>query len=94
MTIIARRVRRPMVEMTGTVADLRPQDYVDMIGGEGFKRYRVGALVHKITDGLVGLTTGKPGRVIDFMGINMGNVGFDPACPVQFRRFADMEEGK
>lgn len=92
MSTPAKRTRRPMIEMTGIVADLKPQDYVDLIGGEGFKRYRVGALVHKITDGMVGLTTGKPGRVIEFIGINMGNVGFDPNCPVSFRRFADTEE--
>ena len=83
------RKRRPMIEMTGTVAALQPHDYVDMIGGEGFKAYRVGALVHSIDDTKVGLTTGKPGRVIEFMGIKLGNIGFDPACPVKFRRFAD-----
>lgn len=92
MSTAAKRTRRPMVQMTGTVADLRPQDYVDMIGGGRFKLYRVGALVHRINDGMVGLTTGKTGRVIEFIGINVGNVGFDPACPVQFRRFADAEE--
>lgn len=43
-----KRTRRPMIEMTGTVADLRPQDYVDTLGGGVYRRSRVGALVHRV----------------------------------------------
>jgi hypothetical protein len=43
------RKRRPMIEMTGVIADLVQGDYVDEVGGEGYKRSRVGAIVHSIT---------------------------------------------
>lgn len=80
------RQRRPMIEMTGTVADLCEQDYIDEIGGQGFKRFTIGALVHRITDG-VSLSTGEPGRNLDLNG--RGVVGLFTCCPVKFRRFTD-----
>jgi hypothetical protein len=43
-----RRTRRPMIELTGVVADLLPQDYVDEIGGGPYKRMLVGKLVHTL----------------------------------------------
>lgn len=49
MTTAAKRTRRPMIEMTGTIADLRQGDYVDTLGGGKWKRVAVGAIIHKIT---------------------------------------------
>lgn len=43
------RTPRPMTEIQGYVCDLRPQDYVDTIGGEGYRLTRVAALVHSCT---------------------------------------------
>jgi hypothetical protein len=54
-TTTTTRKRRPMIEMTGTVADLRQNDYVDEVGGLNpitgitYRRNTVGALVHSIT---------------------------------------------
>lgn len=97
------RTRRPMTEMTGVVSDLQPQDYVDMVGGQGWKLMRVGALVHKVdhlprrqvTTDLAHLIPGTVDVTFDmqatsrveFLGI--GGVDLNPNAPVQFRRFAD-----
>jgi hypothetical protein len=54
MTTTTPRKRRPMIEMTGTLADLQSQDYVDEIGGVSpttginYRRNTVGRLVHRI----------------------------------------------
>lgn len=87
--------RRPMIEMTGTVADLREQDYVDEIGGGTFKRYRVGALIHQLQKDATGIRFGRSrvtirrGQVgVDFLAI--GTFALAPECPVKFRRFADL----
>lgn len=86
-TTTTKRQRRPMITLTGTIADLRENDYVDTIGGGQFKRYRVGALAYKITPArnLAGFVEGY---LITFMG-DQGATGIQADCPVQFRRFAD-----
>jgi len=84
---------RPTVEMTGTVSDLRPQDYVDTLGdGVRFKRYQVGALVESVQTGQQGFKFGRT-RVTVFPGqvavsfLTKGEHAFDPSYPVKFRRF-------
>jgi hypothetical protein len=48
MTTTTPRKRRPMIEMTGFVGELQLHDFVDEIGGDGWKRFRVGKLVHRV----------------------------------------------
>jgi glutamine synthetase type III len=85
----ARRTRRPMVEMTGTVADLREGDYVDTIGdGVIYKKFAVGSLIHRIRTDQVAFPSGRALLVFEFMG-GTGTHGIKPDCTTTFRRFAD-----
>ena len=100
---MATRTRRPMVDLVGTIADLRVHDYVDTVGGSGYRKFRVGALVDEITELAAGDRIAGPlaevgfpgqwaesGRLVRFLAKDSFALRSD--CPVSFRRFADSEE--
>lgn len=85
------RTARPMIELTGTMADVRVGDYVDEIGdGVRYARIAVAALLHKI-EPRYQVTLGGVREVTAFEFLGKGTHGVKLDAPVRFRRFADVE---
>jgi hypothetical protein len=83
------RKRRPMIEMTGTMADVLPGDYVDEIGdGVLYQRIQVSALLHKVHTGY-GIARSGVVEVTSYEFLGKGKHGVRSDAPVKFRRFAD-----
>lgn len=88
-TTPARRVHRPMIEMAGTVADLREGDYVDSVGDSRiYTKITVAALLHKIHT-RYGIARGGVVEVETLEFLGKGEHRFKSDALVSFRRFAD-----
>jgi hypothetical protein len=88
-TTATTRKRRPMIEMTGTVADLREGDYVDSVGdGVIYRKINVRAILHKIHT-RYGIRRGSVVEVETLEFLALGEHRFRSDAVVHFRRFAD-----
>lgn len=78
----AQRKARPMIEMSGFVTDLKEQDYLDVVGGDGYRRYTVGRLIHKIEHHEDDWDSERAWVLVEKLGMSgkkAANVAFTPA---------------